>query len=38
MSPAPQPVQSSLTLIMTIKSEKDYEELDGLLRKFDALP
>jgi hypothetical protein len=38
MSPAKEPVQNPLTLMMTIKSEEDYQALNGVLLKFDALP
>lgn len=34
----PKPVQNPLTLIMKIKSEADYEQLNQLLQKLQSLP
>jgi hypothetical protein len=34
----PKPVQNPLTLIMTIKSPADYEQLNGLLQHIQSLP
>jgi len=34
----PNPVASPLTLVMTIKSEKDYRELKALLENMQSLP
>jgi hypothetical protein len=36
--PTPKAVQSPLTLIMSIKSESDYAQLNGLLQKIQAAP
>lgn len=37
-TPPPKPVQSPLTLVMTIKSEADFKQLDALLDKMQSLP
>jgi hypothetical protein len=38
MSTAPAPVQSPLTVIMTIKSPQAFEELSALLESYNAMP
>lgn len=37
-TPAPIAVQNPLTLIMTIRSEADYQQLHGLLQKIQSAP
>lgn len=37
-APPPNPVQSPLTLVMKIKSEADFLQLQGMLQHFQGLP